>query len=1299
MSDDPRVQKLLDELLESHATPEQVCKEYPDLLSTVRDQWRRMRQVRADLDAMFPPLEQPTPPPPDTTALPQIPDYEVESLLGRGGMGVVFKARQLKLNRPVALKMLLAADYAAPEELARFRREAEAVAALRHPNIVAVHDAGQFTGRPYFTMEYVESGTLSKYLGRQPQPPRWAAELVATLAAAVQFAHQAGFIHRDLKPSNILLTAAGVPKISDFGLVHPMEAERDITRTGARIGTPGYMAPEQARGDVNAVGPAVDIYALGAVLYEMLTGHLPFEGESLAEVERKLLTEDPPAPSRWLPKVPRDLETICLKCLQKSPARRYASAQDLADDLHRYLDGKPVTARPIGSLERTWKFARRRPTLTTLLALSLVSLGAAIGTGVVLWQQARERGLETALRRERARQAVEDGIDHALKAAKAERLSEAGVILAEAEKHFANADSDELGQRLARAEAELKLAQELDRVRHAVIIASTEKNYQEVEPTDYKRLATDYGKAFASGGFDLDADPAITASQVGRLALAPTVLAALDEWALAEFFLNRKTEQRKLLQIAQLADPQPIWGDRFRDPDAWDNRQKLRKLAEDAVATDGLPPAHQLAIMSTLLWRLDGRAEALQMLRAAQQRRPDDFWLNLETANAYYKDGKFKESVPFRSVLVSLRPGNAWTVNGLGITLLFSGENDEAIAEFRHAIALEPKRETLYGNLGEALRRTGRRRDAVAEWRRFAEAEPDYAPAVRGLADELHIQKQYEKAIPWYRRALDLDPNNADAHLSFGKALRSAGRLAEAVEECRTACRLEPSNAPARYILAYSLMDLRRDEEAVAEFAWIIRELDPKTGRKDAGGGAAPDSKYTNSRNLIVLSLLRLGRFTEARSAARLAQAYHSPNSSFHAVLGHYLDVCRLLGPLESELPKMLAAGELPKDLATRLALAEWCCTLGQLPCTAARLYDAAFKEQPALADQPNAPYRLWAARAAARAGSGSGDDTDKLSEQEKAALRGQALAWLRAEFDVWTRRAKDRKPVQPAGVPASPHPARFVRESQQTTDLAGVRDPAGLARLPEAERAQWNSFWADVNALVLSDPALNLERARDHVLRKEWAEAGKLYARCFDDGYASDGEVCFEHAAIQLLLGNPDGYRQTCKNMLELGESRKMPLHLVVRACTLAPDSVPDMARVSKLAAGVASADVKAHWWQTEQGALCCRTKRYADAVAMVGNSLRATPKPGLQVLDWCWLALARHNLGDNDEARSWLNKAAAWLDAVGDEMPPNAAAMELHRHDWLEAHVLRREAEALIQTAGRQSGTETRESGGPPK
>ncbi len=337
---------------------------------------------------------------------PSIPGYEILAELGRGGAGVVYKARQSALDRIVALKVLASGPSAGPIELRRFQSEAEAVARLRHPHIVPIHEVGQAAGRPYFVLEYLPGGSLAARLERQPAQPRQAADMVRTLARAIHYAHQNGIIHRDLKPGNILLDADGTPKVADFGLARRLDLEeaalRDrLTPSGVIMGTPSYMAPEQADGRTRHLGPAADIYALGGILYEMLTGKPPFLGVSLTETLLQVLEAEPIAPRRLSPHVPRDLETICLRCLQKHPPSRYSNAEALADDLGRFLAGQPILARPVGRGERFLKWTRRRPAQAALLFV--VALSSLLGSAGVVWHQT-----QLGYKNESLRQALAD---------------------------------------------------------------------------------------------------------------------------------------------------------------------------------------------------------------------------------------------------------------------------------------------------------------------------------------------------------------------------------------------------------------------------------------------------------------------------------------------------------------------------------------------------------------------------------------------------------------------------------------------------------------------------------------------------------------------------------------------------------------------------------------------------------------------------------------------------------------------------------------------------------------------------
>jgi formylglycine-generating enzyme required for sulfatase activity len=321
-------------------------------------------------------------------AYPDVPGYEILGVLGHGGMGVVYRARQLKANRVVALKMIRAVEHASPAERLRFQIETEAVARLQHPHIVQLYEAGEVRGQPFFSLEFCDGGKLTEQLEKQRPSPREAAELIETLARAMHYAHLRGVVHRDLKPGNVLLAGAErVAKITDFGLAKRIDAEaHDVSQSGAIMGTASYMAPEQAAGKVRDTGPAADVYALGALLYECLAGRPPFDGpQHLVLVS--VLNDEPVPPSRVGVKVPADLETICLKCLSKEPARRYASAEELANDLQRFQGGEPIRARPVGAVKRTWKWARRRPAAAALLGvvlLALVSLAVLSGNLIVL---------------------------------------------------------------------------------------------------------------------------------------------------------------------------------------------------------------------------------------------------------------------------------------------------------------------------------------------------------------------------------------------------------------------------------------------------------------------------------------------------------------------------------------------------------------------------------------------------------------------------------------------------------------------------------------------------------------------------------------------------------------------------------------------------------------------------------------------------------------------------------------------------------------------------------------------------
>jgi serine/threonine protein kinase len=388
--------------------------------------------------------------PPAGDSTPAVPGYEILGELGRGGMGVVYKARQVALQRTVALKMVLTGAHAGPKDLARFRAEAAVIARLQHPNIVQIYDVGEVAGRPYFALEFVAGGSLAQHLQGTPQPVRPATRMIETLARAVHAAHANGVVHRDLKPANILLASGGAvsgegsqaqglqplgsgtthpspltnPKITDFGLAKCLDGDgeapggRGPTVTGDFLGTPNYMAPEQAMVPRQPVGPAADVYALGAILYELLTGRPPFRGETPLETVLQVLHTEPVSVTRLQPNVPADLETICLKCLQKEPRKRYGSALDLAEDLRRFLHSEPIRARSPSALYRWGKFAQRnKPLVGGVVGILLALTVGAIAAGVFALGEADQRRRADLER------------DAALRQASYARLAAAGAAL------------------------------------------------------------------------------------------------------------------------------------------------------------------------------------------------------------------------------------------------------------------------------------------------------------------------------------------------------------------------------------------------------------------------------------------------------------------------------------------------------------------------------------------------------------------------------------------------------------------------------------------------------------------------------------------------------------------------------------------------------------------------------------------------------------------------------------------------------------------------------------------------------
>jgi serine/threonine-protein kinase len=1222
---------------------------------------------------------------PSSAGLPQVPGYEVEAVLGRGGMGVVFKARHLALKRTVALKMI--AGHSDPTDRGRFKVEAEAVARLQHPNIVQIHEIGEAGGLPYFALEFVEGGSLANRLAGRPLPPRDAACLVMALADAMHLAHSRNLVHRDLKPANVLLTGGAdtpigqcQPKVTDFGLARQLDADSGQTRVGAIMGTPSYMAPEQAEGRAHAAGPAADVYALGAILYECLTARPPFKGPTPLDTLEQVRTREPAAPSSLNRQAPRDLETICLKCLRKQPERRYASARELAEDLHCFLEGKPVRARPVGAAERAVKWARRRPAAALLLAAFLVLVGAATGTGLWLRQQQAAQ----AQREDEARKAIETALTRADDCRHKERWREALLVLTEASTHLPEARSPLLQERLRQAQSDLRFAADLEGVRLNSSLETDGSRY-------YKPRAAEFQEAFERGGLRIGDDAESVADYIRASLIREQLVAAIDDWALAAFMLNDDPLVQRLLRIARLADPEPRWRNRFRDRASWWKQEKLLQLAANAFNTSPPPSGHQLALLGLLLRRTGARSQSTRLLDEACRRQPDNFWLNREMGFALLLEGRNLEAAGYYRAAIALRPDNAGAYGGLGTALYRANQMDDALAAFRRVVELSPASRAS-GYLVRPLANTGHWVEAAAECRRALEAYPTDPRPPLCLARVLCHHQRDEDAIVLSRKAIAVGTKDSTAYLYLGLACIRTNRHEEAVTALRQATE-SLMDVEAPQLLARELKAVGRPGEAIAVLqARVARGLPSVALYEELGAilrtqgrpeeATAAFRKATNldprspaAWDGLAAALLDRGRFAEARAATQRLLDLPA-TAAAHRARRRQLALCVTLLSVAADLPAILAGKERPTKVATQRALAEWCLKHKRLPATAASFYDTALSAQPSLVNDLEVGNRFHAACAAARAGCGLGKDAATRDDQRRAVLRKQALDWLTAEYNAWAARHLHGKPGDRTVV------ATAVRSWQQNKDLAGVRDEQALARLPLEERRAWKTLWANVTTLAARDPVALFNRARAHIARRQWKKAAKCFAQGFELEPATDGDSCFEYAATQLLSRNRPGYRRTCAHILARCQmTPPMRPYLAARACTLAPDSAEDPARPARLSQNELMQSGTAFWALTERAALQVRAGRPRDALPLLERSLTADGRPGRSVLNWLWLALAYQKLGKAAEAQRWLDRAAGWLDQQGDRMPLDTPITGLHRHNWLEAQVLLAEAKRLLR------------------
>ena len=741
---------------------------------------------------------------------PQVDGYDIVGRLGRGGMGVVYRARQRGLDRLVALKMLRGGDHADPESLARFRIEVRSVARLRHPNVVQVYDVGESRGLPFVALELLEGGSLDARNGGNPQPEVESAALVATLARAVAAAHQAGIVHRDLKPTNILFTREGIPKVTDFGLAKRLDEDDGQTQSGQVMGSPSFMAPEQARGEGRDVGPLADVYSLGAILYEMLTGRPPFKGGSPLETLSLVVRAEPVPPTRLRPDLARDLETICLKCLSKEPAGRYPTADDLANDLDRWLRGSPIQARRVRLIERGWKWARREPT-AALLALTIGLIGLVlIGLGVQTIATRRDRAVRLATIQSEGTRLY----DEAHAAYLDQRWGPGRVALNRSLRTLAEAaelgdlrrKSEKLLDALEHGEAD---RQNLDRFFHAARMA---------------QLAD--AEWFLTGGPTAgDPRPVRQAAESSLALVGKFTKSSPDDpaawrpsppppWLPTTGRTARELTCQDLTLLRAAAVGQPAPG----ETPAIQARRAL-----DILGNAGGSQAQRRAwldLEARLLAKLGEPREAEDLHRQADQTTPVDARDYLAVGRECSNQGDWSGATAAFEAALRLDPNQFAAQLGLALAELRSDRPEAARPNLTVCLQREPKAIGLYLLRGLAIGQAARQR-----WQ-TARSKKD--PTVRAEAERL-----FRDAEDDFQQAMDLQPSPEERSillLNRGMVRYLGQNHADAETDLAEAVRLAPDRVEARINWAQALRALGRTDDAVNQLTRAIA-LDPTRSR------------------------------------------------------------------------------------------------------------------------------------------------------------------------------------------------------------------------------------------------------------------------------------------------------------------------------------------------------------------------------------------------------------------------------------------------------------------------------------
>jgi serine/threonine protein kinase/Flp pilus assembly protein TadD len=900
---------------------------------------------------------------------PTIPGYRVLGELGKGGMGEVLRGHDLHLGRDLAVKVLLKKYQGEPHLVQRFLAEARIHARLQHPGIVPLHEVGELPDRrPYFTMKLVEGRTLAGLLKERADPGRELPRFLGIfeqVCQAMAYAHSQEVIHRDLKPANVMVGAFGEVQVMDWGLAKALDRSGPVdaaaakpadngeaweTQPGAVMGTYAYMAPEQARGEVDSLDERCDVFGLGGILCEILTGHPPFTGADRDELAARARACDHAEAHAALDTHGADAELVQLvkECLAAAPSRRPADARALAAAMTAYLaevqerlrraelertaaEARAQEAKATAAAERK---ARRRTKALAAMVLALVAVGAS---GALLVQDQRGKRREDQARHDgEQRQQVESALDKATAMRQQQRFREAAAMLAQGWKALGDGGPDDLRQRLNVAETALALVKRLDTIRQRR--ATWVRGH-----FDERTAARDYAAEFRQAGLgEVGDDEEAVAARVRASGVAGPLVAALDDWV---FAAPEPESKLWVLGVARKADPDP-WRDNFRDPAVWRDRQAIRALAEEALRDGGAKLGEMSPQLLELLGRLLGSgAEAVPLLRAAQRRYPNDFWLNLDLGSALRQAKQYGEE-GYNRVAVALRPDAAAAHNNLGSALHDKKDLEAAIAEFHKAIELDPELANAHHNLGVALKDQMDREGAIAEFHKAMELDPKNAKYHIGLGGALYDKGDLEGGIAEFHKAIELDPENFEAHFDVGVALAHQKDWEGAISAYKKAIESDPNHALSHLNLGNALAEKKDLNGAAREFHKAIA-LDPElaiahtnlgvvlAAKGDLVGAIAAcqkaigcDPKFAPAHHGLANCLRDKGQLDEAIRAYKKAIEF-DPNLA-HA---HYnFAIClRNKGQLDEAIQQYRMAIDLdPKHALAHGALGEALSQLGR---------------------------------------------------------------------------------------------------------------------------------------------------------------------------------------------------------------------------------------------------------------------------------------------------------------------------------------------------------------------------------